>query len=344
MTDLEYSLIRRDAAVVALSAPRPVTSLVRSLLSPYFQMEPSSRPQDGAWTVLVGQEPQRGGRLEEITSRPGGEPESRILVDGTAKQLFVAQPEDDEWRAQNAVRLVRILVRLQYFERGSLFIDGSMVTVGEKGVGFVGRKRCGKTSSILSAIIHGRGAYVTNSDLELHPGDHGWEALGWPRAISVRKDTFEQLRVARPDLAINLSGLSHPANATLDQLLSKQDEPHGMVFMYATELAQQLQCPIATQAQARMLVFPEFMPLEERGARLSKLTAGEALERLKQTLDTNPGRHSEFLLPYFQLPGKDSLLAKLARVAHEIPCYELRQSFRSLEDGSRQVLETLRGL
>jgi hypothetical protein len=210
------------------------------------------------------------------------------------------------------------------------------------GVAFLGDKRSGKTTSVLSALLSGL-SYVSNDDLSIsRDGDGSYTGHGWPRSVPVRKDTFAALRLPLADRLVE-SGLrlGHPSNATLDDLLDDDERRVGLVTFYPDELCSLFATTAMAAAPVRVVVFPRFAADRRAVPRLTRMPVGQAARAIERNLLTNPVKLSGFLLPHFRLPTAAELADAAEGMARDLPCYELEQGFDRARDGGLLVRELL---
>ncbi|MBJ8030400.1 hypothetical protein [Bacillus cereus group sp. N21] len=323
---MSYSLFSRGTSKVILIAKHNVSSMVESLVSPYITYERVSELPENTWTIIGGS--YKGLQVEDLEvveySTPE-EPDCRYFYNGNRKIILIDTPEEDRWIAQHALRLIRVLLRLQCYQEGFIYVHGGLVEINQKGVAFVGHSRAGKTSTILSLLAYTSARYVTNDDIAFQYNEDKWLGYGWPRSMCIRRDTLEAIKPLNS--IYRLSKQNHPFN----------EDSKKHVFIYPKELEEWFKRSVLEKSSVDMLIFPKFLPREEIGAKINNLTSTEAAELLYENMVINPGKLNEFLLPYFELPSKASLIKNLEGILQAIPCYELNQSFQSLDEGAKQI-------
>ncbi|WP_141546136.1 hypothetical protein [Bacillus toyonensis] len=323
---MSYTLFSRGKSQVILVAKPKVTSKVESLVQPYITYERLSDITKNTWTIVQGGcEELEIEDLKVVEYSTPGEPDCRYFYNGNQKIILIDTPIEDKWISQHALRLIRVLLRLQCYQEGFIYVHGGLIEINQKGVAFIGGSRAGKTSTILSLLAHTSAQYVTNDDIAFQYNGKEYRGFGWPRSMCIRRDTLE---VIDPLISTyRLDKHEHPFNEDFKK----------HVFIYPKELEKCFQRPVLENSSIDMLIFPKFLPREEIGAKIRRLTPSEAIEILYENIVINPGKFNEFLLPYFELPSSESLGKVFKELLKFIPCYELRQSFQSLEEGSVHV-------
>ncbi|MGE1117413.1 hypothetical protein [Bacillus altitudinis] len=330
---LSYVSYQKNNVRVVLGADESVQNLVISKVHPYVECSKiTDRPEGDVWTILTSkyaQDIQTEVPLEEVFYQTKMEPRCRYLYHGEKKVVVIDEPKDVRWTAQHALRLIRVLLRLLCYQDGLVYLHGGMMEMNQKGIALVGGSRAGKTSTILSLLSLTDATYITNDDIGISYTNNEYKGTGWPRSMSIRKDSFEAIeKLGSPN---RLQTSSHPFN----------EDDKNYHFVYPEELEKWFSREVKTMGKIDVMVFPEFLPHGQTGAALSKINPHEAAERLKEHAVINPGRHNEFLLPYFTLPTHEALEPFLEHLAEKIPCYSLKQAFTSLEKGTFLIQELL---
>ncbi|GAA2264960.1 hypothetical protein GCM10010145_43590 [Streptomyces ruber] len=302
---------RTSGHAVALDVGPDAAAYVRELLAPYVRVAPAPGGPDAArWRIGIADRERPAG--EEVVITSATEPPTRLRYDGTAREVLFdpAMPRDFLWH--NLVRFTRILLRLAHTEDPEVFLHAGLVARDDgRGALVLGAKRAGKTSTVLSALRHGL-SFVGNDDVSVRAaaGAGGWTGRGWPRRVSVRGDTF-----AAVGLPGDTGRLLHPAEL--------RDLTGGP--------------PLLAEAPVRALVFPRFHP--EPG--VVPLRPEETLARLAANELSTAVKHVDFLLPFFDPVPSSVRQGLLARMAAEVPGFELRQDFSALHEGAAALTRLL---
>lgn len=330
---MSYVSYQKNDVRVVLGADESVQNLVISKVHPYIDCSKITEKHEGdVWTIFTSkyaQEIQKEIPLEEVFYETKMEPRCRYLYDGEKKVIVIDEPKDVRWAAQHALRLIRVLLRLLCYQDGLIYLHGGMMELNQKGIVLVGGSRAGKTSTILSLLSLTDARYITNDDIGVSYTNTEYTGTGWPRSMSIRKDSFEAIEKLGTPYRLQTS--SHPFN----------EDDKSYHFVYPEELEKWFSREVKTMGKIDVIVFPEFLPHGQTGAELSKMTPHEAAKRLNEHAVINPGRHNEFLLPFFTLPTPEELEPFLNALAEKVPCYSLKQAFTSLEKGTVLIQELL---
>ncbi|MCY7709532.1 hypothetical protein P4T38_11515 [Bacillus safensis] len=330
---MSYVSYQKNDVRVVLGADESIQNLVISKVHPYIDCSKLTERHEGdVWTILTSeyaQEIKKEIPLEEVFYETKMEPRCRYLYQGEKKVIVIDEPKDDRWAAQHALRLIRVLLRLLCYQDGLIYLHGGMMEMNQKGIALVGGSRAGKTSTILSLLSLTDARYITNDDIGVSYTNTEYTGTGWPRSMSIRKDSFEAIEKLGTPYRLQTS--SHPFN----------EDDKSYHFVYPEELEKWFAREVKTMGKIDVIVFPEFLPHGQTGAELSKMTSHEAAERLNEHAVINPGRHNEFLLPFFTLPTPEELEPFLNALAEKVPCYSLKQAFTSLDKGTVLIQELL---
>ncbi|MBL1097937.1 hypothetical protein [Streptomyces coffeae] len=299
---------RTPRHAVALDVSPDTAAYVRELLAPYVTVAPAPEASAARWRIGIADGERPTGEEALITSAT--EPLTRLWYDGTAREVLFDPAMPHDFLRYNFVRFTRILLRLMHTADPEVFLHAGMVAHGGSGALVLGAKRAGKTSTVLSALRSGH-HFVGNDDVSVH-ADGGWTGRGWPRRVSVRGDTF-----AAVGLPGDTDRVLHPSEV--------RDAVGGR--------------PLLAEARVGILVFPRFHTEPE----VVPLGPDETLDRLVANELPTPVKHVDFLLPFFDSVTPSGRRGLLARLAAEVPAFELRQRFSALHDGTRALTGLLAG-
>lgn len=332
-----YILFERQEAKVLLVATSDIVSSIKKLCWPYIQVSEVQREIDDVWTIYTKSEAKiKNVDLKSFKYTPPGEAEANILYNGNFKIISLHEIEESLWIIQHALRLIRKILRLQLLERGTLFVHGGMVEYKNNGIAFLGKKKAGKTSSILSFLANEKSStYITNDDLslQLNETDGNVYGYGWPRSISIRSDSLQKIN----GLNIDIKELSHPIH-------TQHKEKFNSYYLYPKELSHFANLKIVENERISTFIFPSFTSNESNQAEIKRLSKEEVFERLKENFEVNPDKFNEFLLPYFNTINMVIVIKKLQVYAQKIPGYQLLQSFNCLENGTNCIVEEITNL
>jgi hypothetical protein len=328
-------------ATVSVAAPAHLVARMQQLVTPYISVEPADRPVAGAPRVHVRDAAPPGENWQQVVLRSEYEPDRVLWIDDERHEVAL-RTEDEDWTLQQLLRSVRHLLRWQAYERGDLFLHGGLVRAAGTGVAFLGHKRSGKTSSILSALLHTGADFVSNDDLVIT--DEGTAALltgyGSPRTVNVRTDALLALARSAPALRDLLSGSSHPTNsfpgrhATADRIRTDTGtELPGSVWVRCRELADATGRLLLPSSTVDAVVLPRFLSgIDE--PMISRLTADEAHEALSRHVEESATKYDPFLAAWYPRTDTARRSRLLRRLADRTPCYRLTQDMRHLADAT----------
>lgn len=323
--------------------PRTMADAFAQMLEPFVAVEPKGDAHPAsAWRVRIPA-PGDGIGGEPVDVTPSGEPPTTLGYEAAERTLWVDPGLPEDFRRQVAARYIRVLLRLQTLVRhGEVFVHGGLAEVAGRGVAVMGDKRAGKTSTILSLLERGS-ALVSNDDVSFAITGSAIAATGWPRAISVRRDTFGALGI---DLAALLHqkgiALTHPANGTADRYLPDDEQQTGVALFYPQELVRLFNTDIVRRSTLDALVFPQFTDVDKPA--LLALDPHRAATLFERHCVANPVKYSDFLLPAFGIDRAPDFTAAARAVAERVPAFELRQRFDQLHQGADLIVRAVENL
>ncbi|MFF5481890.1 hypothetical protein ACFY5C_31820 [Streptomyces sp. NPDC012935] len=317
------------------------------LVSPYIAVTPAEGP-GSAPHVQVSDSPPTGDAWRRIALRSEYEPDRVVWVDDANRQIALLD-EGNDWTVQQLVRSVRYLLRWQAYERGDLFLHGGLVRAAGTGIAFLGHKRSGKTSSILSALLSGGADFVSNDDLVLTDADDLATALtgyGSPRTVNVRTDALLALARTAPALSTLLSDTSHPTNTfpgrhhTLDAIRSDAGaQLPGSVWVRCAELARVTGRSLVPECGLDMVVLPGFTS-DTDGPVITRLTAQEAHRAVSEHIEEGATKYDPYLAAWYPRTDSARRTQLLRRLADQVPCYRLTQNMGELHKATALLLDT----
>ncbi|MCI3934371.1 hypothetical protein [Streptomyces sp. AN091965] len=285
--------------------------------------------------VALTDTPPEGARWERLVFASRFEPDRVLYVDHERRAVTVCGPAG-AWRTLQALRTIRNLLRWQAFTAGQLFLHGGMVAFDGRGTAFLGGKRAGKTSSILSALLAGGASFVSNDDLTVElTEDHAPTGHGWPRSVNVRADTLVSLESVRPGITERVLAASHPTNGWDGEHRSGNGGLPRSVWTYPAELAAELDFPLVPRARLTALVLPRF-DADRATPELERITPDEAGELLRPHVETAASHYDAFLQGWYSDQGPARRQEALDALL-ELPAYRLHQDLPSLTAAARLV-------
>lgn len=309
-------------ASVDLIAPPPLAARVAELVAPFVTVTPGdpAGAADG-WQLRVASAAPAGYRPVELVAE--GEPPIRLWLAAANRELLVDPAAPEAFVVQCLVRYLRELLRAA--RTRDLFLHAGLAARDGAGVVVVGGKRAGKTSTLIALLLAGW-RFVGNDDVSLADepaagGATGWWGYGWPRAVSVRDDTFAALGL-NPDMV----DPSHPVHRR-----------PGSRLLRPAELARLCHgAPPVADAPVRALVFPRFTA-EPGRPRLVELAPEQAADRLLAAAGPNPPAKNAFLTGLFPPVPADVTRARVRRLATDVAAFALTQPFSELRAGAHAI-------
>ncbi|MEV0008966.1 HAD hydrolase family protein [Streptomyces sp. NPDC047973] len=296
--------------------------------------------------------PPAGQGWEQAVLTSAYEPDRVLWTRPAERHIAVVGPESD-WRTQQALRAVRNLLRWQVYARGELFVHGGLVRLEGKGVAFLGRKKSGKSSSILSALLTGGAEFVSNDDVVL--ADGGWSpdggpnadgrltGYGFPRSVNLRTDALLALADAgHTALRGLITGGAHPVNRFQGRHLTEEAlrldgrTLPGSVWVRPTELAAVTERPLRASAPLDAVVFPGFR--DGLPPRLRRLDPEEAAGRLRENIEPHALKYDEFLAGWYPVTDEERREGLVRRLVESTPCFELTQDMHDLAAATRLIM------
>ncbi|WP_152656272.1 hypothetical protein [Oceanobacillus sp. CFH 90083] len=321
---MESKVFSRFNSKVLLVGPESIIKNVESLANPYLKVNELSDSTENLWTIFTSERYLTSLQDYEIINYEyPGEPDRCYLFNGKKREIIIKEPNENRWKAQQALRLIRGVLRLQDYAENAIFLHGGLVEINGNGVALIGQSKSGKTSTILTLLEDNQVNYVTNDDISIKFSNDTISGFGWPRSMSIRKDTINVNKKIRSRFKNNYT-LNHPFNnATQDYIFAT---PKNLEQLYNKK--------IKTNTNIKTIVFPKFLPLQQNGVFMRKLDEKEATYNLINSVVINPGKLNEFFLPHFVLPKIEELIPNIMNIAKRVECYELKQNFYSLEEGA----------
>lgn len=326
---MEISLTRHGASVHIVGDDATLTWMLRRTT---YGFGPAIRRGEDDWTVIAGSEHASNRRWTRYIRRYASGETCSFLVDGRHRLIVVDQPPG-AWRSLYALRMVRNVLRWELFRRGAIYLHASCVSLGGQGLAFIGPRRSGKSSLMVSALRSGSWEYVTEDDLTLLPMEGGgFAALGWPGSLRVRRSMLSHY----PEIAAELQRLEHPANRLEENL----DPEIGMVRVFPEELAHIFGCKITAETTLRWVARTEWGESEA----LMPIDHAALLVALQQSWDVVPERKAgastgaqhgkawkeqvfdPFLFEVYGVPDLSEYRVRLENLAASIEGYRLIHS------------------
>lgn len=297
------------------------------LCRPFFRRRPVDEDSPPAPLVWATTRPPAGDGWERLEYSSQTEPDRVLLVHHARREIaFVAPPS--AWRTQQLLRSVRNLIRWQAYERGELFVHGGMVAVHGVGIAFLGRKRAGKTSSILSALVNAAADFVSNDDLVLAPTPDGVLGHGYPRAVTIRLDSL--MAVTRDDQRLRslVHDVRHPIN---------HHRVQESLFVRCAELVAAAGTSLRPRHPLHVVAFPGFLqPGESAG--VEELGRAEAARLLAEHTESEATDHDPFLASWFPSYDESARAAVVGQLLDTATFVRVRQDMDDMGSATAALL------
>ena len=325
--------ITRESAKVYFVTEESFVDKVENELEPYIEVTKVDFVKTNEWTVYPNDYENRIDDLHNLfIETRDEEPDSRIWYKKGCKH-FIIEQEEVAWQIMNSIRMIRNLLRWQLYCSGYCYIHGGLTNVNGTGIAFVGGKKSGKTSSILSFLSIKDVNYVTNDDLTVCM-DGSMKSLGWPRAIGIRKDTCDYIESLQKLVENAYTASAHPANIFMYN--NKQRE-YTTLYFRPKEMCQAYGKKISNSTCLKYIIFPSFTDQDE--VSLEQLSKEEAIKLLKKNIEAKPDKHYYFLSDFFQVPMLCEVEDFITTIIEKemVICYRLKQNIRLLSEASKMV-------
>lgn len=315
------------------------------LAEPFFTAGPPEAGRARA-RVLACTAPPGGPGWTRVVYTSPYEPD-RVLWTHEASRTVAVCGEPSSWRTQQLLRCVRNLLRWEHFADGELFLHGGLVVTGGRGIAFAGRKRSGKTSSILSALLHAEADFVSNDDLVISPGT-GLRGLGFPRSVNVRTDSLLALARRRPELRSLLSDVTHPANRfpgvhhTPERQVTVGPGLRAPAHLWVRvrELTELAGAAVRPSGPVSAVVFPVFDASAVR-PEVRRLSGEEARQALAANTEPTASAYDPFLAAWYPRTRPARRAAIADRLVRTVPCYRLTQHMQHLDAATEALRSAL---
>ncbi len=298
--------------------------------------------------MLALAEPPDGPGWTRVAYTSPYEPD-RVLWAHRASRTIAVCGEPSPWRTQQLLRCVRNLLRWEHFADGELFLHGGLVHAGGRGIAFVGGKRSGKTSSIMSALLHAGADFVSNDDLVVTDDDgRGLRGLGFPRSVNVRTDSLLALARRWPALRGLLGSATHPANSfpglhrahERQVHVGQEDTVAPMVWVRCQELAEVTGGRLLASGGLDAVVFPAFSSSITAPV-VRRLSPEEAAEALAANSEPAALSYDPFLADWYPDTRLDRRAGITAELIRSVPCYRLTQDMHHLGEATAALLDAV---
>ena len=334
MDEVIASVERADARVL-VRGPRDAIDMLAQLGGPFLEVLPTDAPLDSAPSVRVVSGAPAGAGWTRIALASEYEPD-RVLWANERLRAIALVNESSAWRDQQLLRSVRHLLRWQTYAAGDLFVHGGLIRHHGGGILVAGGKKSGKTSTILSALLHGGADFVSNDDVTITEQDGEPVGYGWPRTLNIRTDVLLALARSSPEVRQLLSVGRHPTNRypgrhrTEEAVAAEDGAPlPSSVWIRCVELATVFGCGLAPASPISAVVFPRFEAGVGAG-RVVRLDEAEARATLLSNVESEATKYDPFLAGWFPHSDVERRNRLLERLLAGVPCYRLIQDMAQL--------------
>jgi hypothetical protein len=333
---------------------------LRDFLAPFFE-ERAEAPPAGHTRVTLVRERAAFEAARAAGAAPGAEPVPAFLADGAALSLlrwsgaperwrdagadaFLEREGADAWRVLAApgahfarvawMRVLRELATLAAARAGAALLHASAVERAGRAVAFLGAKRSGKTSCLLSALRAPGVRFLANDRLCAEPGG---VARGMPTILNLRADALE----AFPALAQRVRAADPRVATRAGESRAGQPEwprKPGAAGVVTAEFLALAGVGATAAAPLAALVFPRVSGRPGRFT-LSRLAPEAALARLR---DADLLRDAPRGGPFGAAP-EGAGEACLENLAREVPCFACRLDFDAYAGEPSALLDEVSG-
>lgn len=241
------------------------------------------------------------------------------MCDFTRNAIAILEPSSILEKLQITMRLCRDIIK-NLNKRNMLFLHGGMIVYRDKGICILGEKKSGKTSTILS-FLSNKADFIVNDDLSISVHNSGkLIGYGWPRAISVRKDTLDKIFTKEKGKSIERFIGLHPDNA--------KETYEGHTFIYVDELEKLFQCRIRRCFSVDAIIFPEFH--NEEGTVIKRVNDEEKLQMFYRFVDKNTNKYFRKFETHFE--GNFDDKESMEHILGHIPMYHVKQNIGNISE------------
>jgi len=303
-------------------------------LSPFFDCIPVSDISNmklNCWRIS-GENGFDENSLVRITPEIRGDkgPQKEYFVDEKNKNIYVSKPNDPRFISQVKIRLARDIIKHTLMRRGFCCLHGGMVSYQGKGICFLGEKMHGKTSFMLSMLATGKASFISNDDISISDCGFGLEGTGFPRSISVRKDSIGMM-----DNILNeynfMRDLKHPDNGN--------KELSGNNFYFVNELADIFGCGIIPEAKINCFLYLQFA---DGDLEVSEVSREEKINILRRFVDPEVSRYFMDFKKYFE-NSDNRISAGIEKNIENIPFYVVKENIYKMNQTQEWIGNMLNG-
>lgn len=329
-------VVTRLGVEVVVDCPSEDDSALRASMSPFCAVGPVDVSKAAAWSVDIRRAPpgQKGWRAVESPTR------GVALFANAATGGVAVVASSTALRVLGARRLVKAVLRRCAARSGtSVWLHSAAIAVGGGAVALVGGKRAGKTTLALALLATADAGLIGNSEVSFHADKDGWLAVGWPRAVAIRRDTLQLLAAELSGFPMLGTRLTHPNNSAPHDVgaASEPDRIHVM----PDELVEATGRLLQPEARLGLVVLPVF-EVERPEVSVRVLDPTAAAGALSSAWDGGPDRFHPFLDDALPLPS--DAVGAVADIAESVRCVEIRYGCGQLAIVGKRMLDHVRGM
>lgn len=252
------------------------------------------------------------------------EPMRKFLVDEKRRILQIVEPVDEKWLSQILIRITRDALR-NLAHHKMHFLHGAFVVYKNKGICILGEKRGGKTTTVLNILSSNHTSFISNDDVSIEycSTRNEWIAYGWPRSLSVRKDSFSALKKIGIDFNMNVK-LSHPYN--------QNNVSNECLTFYPADFSLLTNSPIEKKHRLDIVLFTSFSTENKFASIDSRL--GE--KRLARFIEYDINKYFGELGTFFSSQG----ICKTPIIGDGIRYFDIQQDFSNLKNITQLLDDT----
>lgn len=268
-----------------------MASWIEKSSKPFFRVDNDNTHPVGTWFIGPAQDYD----LDDFKSyevSPAGEPARWLWVNYSMRTICFDYTESVSWCAQECLRIIRDLLKIAWMQNGCGFYHAGLVRVKNRGILLAAPSKSGKTTLALALASKLDAKIVSNDDVSLLETEIGLVGQGWPRALSIRLDSFDAIGSSVYYDYAHL--FTHPANKTIMSLKDAGIEKSGTALLYPYEIEKYFNTSFQTHFSVDMILYPHFCQSDHRV--IERLSNVESYRRLIDLYIESPAQHREFLM------------------------------------------------
>lgn len=327
MNKVLYKFYKSEGSIY-VKAPINFLKEVAHELYPFIYCEAASEVPLNSWTITLSEEVDEKDKGRKISFQIGSldEPEREYIVYEDKKIIYIRKPLDLIWRKQLVLRIIRDCLKNILLNNGMIYLHGAFVVYEHKGICILGDKRSGKTTSVLNLLSHQNSQFLSNDDVSIKVSEKNTKAFGWPRSISVRKDSFDALKKAKINYKLEEMDLAHPYNNKQSKL---SDE---YITFYPNEFSELTNSLLTESSNLDCVIFTKFG--QENS--IKEIGYKDGCEKLRNYIVTDINRYFKELEDYFKNKKKENLeISDIIR--KDVKFLEVSQNFNNLRSLSESL-------